>query len=98
MLVSPSNKIVVIGKSVIVVNRIVMESSLEIRDDLIHFSFREKPHYAALFLVMITSFLVNFYLVEYCKEFVFRPRKECGKTHILSYRKPTLVGWSRRLR
>lgn len=40
-----SNKIVVIGKSVIVVNRVVIESSLVIGDDLIGFSFQEKLHY-----------------------------------------------------
>ena len=40
-----SSKIVVIGKSVIVVNRAVIESFLVIGDDLIRFSFQEKPHY-----------------------------------------------------
>jgi len=36
---------VVIGKSVIVFNQAVIESFQVIGDNLVHFSFREKPHY-----------------------------------------------------
>ena len=40
-----------IGKSVIVVNQAVIESSLERGDDLIFFSVQEKPHYTTFWLV-----------------------------------------------
>lgn len=80
-----SSKIVMIGKSVVVFNWAVMESFLAIRDNLVHFSYQEKPHYVPLFLVLSWTCLIWIW-------------KEWDKTHILSYRKPTQVGRSSRLR